>query len=183
MLKGKKVLLRAVKRSDIPNFLIWFNDPEVIQYLTIYLPMTEMAEEKWVENLISDATRVNFVIEAVESANNIPIGTAGFHNLSAKDRDAEFGIAIGNKEYWSNGYGTETARLITRYGFEQLNLNRISSCVYDFNERSQKMHLKVGFKPEGRRRQGRFINGAYRDVLEYGILREEWRSINAGVTK
>ena len=51
MLKGEKVLLRPVKRSDISHFLKWFNDPEVIQYLSMYLPMTEMAEEKWIEDL------------------------------------------------------------------------------------------------------------------------------------
>jgi len=51
MLIGKKVTLRPVRRADIPNFLIWFNDPEVTQYLRLYLPMTEMAEEKWLESL------------------------------------------------------------------------------------------------------------------------------------
>jgi hypothetical protein len=49
MLKGKSVLLRPVKRSDISYFLKWFNDPEVIQYVGLYLPMTEMAEEKFIE--------------------------------------------------------------------------------------------------------------------------------------
>jgi len=44
MLKGNKVQLRPVKRSDISYFLKWFTDPEVIQYLSIYLPMTEMVE-------------------------------------------------------------------------------------------------------------------------------------------
>ncbi len=58
MLKGQKVVLRPVKRSDIPNFLKWFNDPEVIQYLTMYLPMTEMAEEKWIDEDDARALKV-----------------------------------------------------------------------------------------------------------------------------
>jgi RimJ/RimL family protein N-acetyltransferase len=175
MLKGNQIVLRPVKRVDISNFLIWFNDTEVTQYLGRNLPMTEMEEEKWVESLASDATKINFVIEILESGQAKPIGTTGFHNLDSRDRHCEFGIVIGDKGYWSNGYGSEAARLIMQYGFEQLNLNRISSNVYDFNERSQRLHLKVGFKQEGRRRQVRFINGAYRDVLEYGILCHEWK--------
>jgi hypothetical protein len=50
VLRGKKVLLRPVKRSDISFFLKWFNDPEVTQYLAMYMPVTEMAEEKWIES-------------------------------------------------------------------------------------------------------------------------------------
>ena len=53
MLKSEKVLLRPVRRADLDLqlFLKWFNDPEVTHYLGMYLPMTEMAEEKWIEGL------------------------------------------------------------------------------------------------------------------------------------
>ena len=141
---------------DIEYFLKWFNDPEVIQYLSMYLPMTEMAEEQWLEGLPARAnTNVHFVIEAVSGDTTCPIGTTGLSNISPKDHSAQFGIAIGDKDYWSRGYGTEAARLIIRYGFEQLNLHRISSFAYAFNERSIRMHLGVGFTEEGRQRATR----------------------------
>lgn len=181
MLKGEKVCLRPVKRSDISFFLKWFNDPEVTQYLTMYLPMTEMAEEKWIEELGSitntragSVNKVNFVIEAIRGETNLPIGTCGFHNFNQKDQNAEFGIAIGEKDYWSKGYGTEATKLLIRYGFQQLNLQRISSSVYAFNERSLRLHKKVGFKEEGRLRKDVFKNGQFKDRVIFGILREEW---------
>jgi RimJ/RimL family protein N-acetyltransferase len=179
MLKGNKVTLRPVKRADIANFLIWFNDPEVTQYLRLYLPMTEMGEEKWLESSEGDITRTHFVIEANETSTTKAIGSIGFHNLDTKNRAAVFGIAIGEKDYWSQGYGTEAAELLIKYGFEQMNLYRIASEVYSFNERSQKMHLKLGFKEEGRRRNAIFINGKYWDVVEYGLLESEWRELQA----
>jgi RimJ/RimL family protein N-acetyltransferase len=176
MLKGSKVNLRPVRRADIANFLVWFNDPEVTQYLTLYLPMTEMAEEKWVEGLVMDPSRVNLVIEAADSAAPKAIGSIGFHFIENRERQSTFGIAIGDKEYWSRGYGSQAAQLFIRYGFEQLNLNRIASDVYDFNLRSQRLHLKMGFKEEGRRRQAKWVNGSYHDVVEYGLLRAEWNA-------
>jgi|WetSurMetagenome_2_1015567.scaffolds.fasta_scaffold277674_2 RimJ/RimL family protein N-acetyltransferase len=176
MLKGSQVILRPVQRSDIPSFLVWFNDPEITQYLTVYLPMTEMSEEKWVENLAVDFSKVNFVVETIAPGGNRPIGSVGIENINSKDRDAEFGIVIGNKDCWNQGYGTESAALIIRYAFEQLNLNRVSSRVYDFNPRSQRMHLKLGFKEEGRRRQAKYVNGQYHDVFEYGLLRSDWET-------
>jgi RimJ/RimL family protein N-acetyltransferase len=175
MLKGEKVLLRPVGREDIAHFLKWFNDPEVTQYLEFYLPMTEMMEEKWIEGL---ADRFNsdviLVIESIEGENHKAIGNIGLNRINSKDREANFGIAIGEKEYWSRGLGTEAARLLLKYGFEQLNLQRIQSSAYAFNERSLKLHKKVGFKEEGRRRKATYKNGQYWDVIEFGFLREEW---------
>jgi len=180
MLKGEKVLLRPVKRSDISHFLKWFNDPEVIQHLNMYLPMTEMAEEKWIEDLVTRGragTDAHFVIEAIDGDGNTPIGTIGLHGISPKDHGALLGIAIGEKDYWNKGYGTEATRLILDYGFRQLNLHRIWSASFAFNERGIKLHKRVGFREEGRQREAMFKNGEFHDVVEFGILRDEWKGL------
>jgi RimJ/RimL family protein N-acetyltransferase len=179
MLKGKNVLLRPIKRSDISYFLKWFNDPEVLQYLTLYLPMTEMSEEKFIEELGTTRARSDalFVIEVIEGASTKPIGNCGLHQIDSKDRNANFGIIIGEKDYWSKGYGVEATRLVINYGFQQLNLHRIYSNAVAFNERSIKLHKKVGFREEGRLRQAMFKNGQYHDLLQFGILREEWKGL------
>lgn len=175
MLVGENIVLRPPRRADIQNFLKWFNDQEVTQYLSLYLPMTEMAEEKYVEELGTKPDKVNLVIEAVEKEGNRPIGSTGLSFISPKNHSATFGIAIGEKEYWSRGYGTEASRLIIRYGFEQLNLHRIFSMVIAFNERSLRMHRKLGFTEEGREREAQFKNGRYHDHVIFGLLRQEWQ--------
>ncbi len=180
MLTGNKVVLRPVKRSDMPYLLKWFNDPEVIQYLGAYLPMTEMAEEKWIESLATTraSSYVAFIIEAVEKDGNRPIGDIALFDIEAKDHHAGFGIAIGEKDCWSKGYGTEAARLLINYGFEQLNLHRIDSGALAFNERSIRMHRALGFTEEGRRRELVFKNGKFHDAVLFGILREEWKGLS-----
>ena len=178
MLRGEKVLLRPLKRSDITNFLKWFNDPEVTQYLSFYLPMTEMAEEKWIEDAadrIRAGTDVCLIIEAIEGDSAKPIGNIGLQGISSKDHSATFGIVIGEKDYWSKGYGTEVTRLILEYGFQQLNLHRTASSAFAFNERSIRLHKKVGFKEESRRREAIFKNGQFHDLAMFSILRDEWR--------
>lgn len=180
MLKGDKVILRPVKRSDISHFLRWFNDPELIKYLNMYLPMTEMAEEKWIEDLANSGTAgtdVHFVVEMIDGDGSTAIGTIGLHRISIKDHSALFGIAIGEKGYWSKGYGTEATRLILDYGFRQLNLHRIRSAAFAFNERSLKLHKRVGFQEEGRQREAIFKSGEYHDIVEFGLLRDEWKGL------
>ena len=179
MLKGEKVVLRPVKRTDINDFLRWFNDLEVIQYLATYLPMTEIAEEKWIEDLatkIRAGTDVVFVIEALDNDNK-SIGTVGLHGISPKDHHALFGIAIGEKSHWEKGYGTEATRLILDYGFRQLNLHRIWSGALAFNERSIRLHKTLGFQEEGRQREAIFKNGEFHDHVIFGLLRNEWKRL------
>ena len=172
MLKGKKVTLRPVRRSDLKLFLEWFNDQDVIQYLSAYLPMTEMGEEKWIEDLEKEEKKVIFVIETKEEKK--PIGTCGLQEIDYKNQRADFGISIGEKDFWSKGYGTEATMLIIDYGFSQLNLNRISSAAFGFNTRSRNLHKKLGFKEEGCRRQNWFRNGKFQDDIMFGLLREDW---------
>ncbi|MBC8449073.1 MAG: GNAT family N-acetyltransferase [Chloroflexi bacterium] len=173
MIVGEKTRLRAIERSDIPLFLGWFNDPEVRQYLSMYLPLSEAQEEQWFERQLEDDSRHVF---AIETAEGVPIGNLGLHSIDWKNRSAVCGISIGEKEYWNQGYGTDAMRTLLRFAFEELNLHRVFLHVYDFNERAIRCYEKLGFRREGRLRQSQFTEGRYVDELIMGMLREEWRA-------
>ncbi len=98
MLKGNHVLLRAVRRPDSSYSLKWFNDPEVIQHLMVYLPMTEMAEAKHIEELGTTRARtdVPFAIEMIEGDSTKPIRAIGLNGIANRDHNTSFGIAIGS---------------------------------------------------------------------------------------
>jgi len=177
MLQGKRVLLRPIKKSDIPNFVKWMNDQEVNQFTQRDFPLTEMAEEKWFEKAANQADGAILVIEAIDGEDPKPIGNCGFSSIHVIYRKSTFGICIGEKDYWEKGYGTEAGRLLINYVFSRLNLNRISSSVLDINPRSLALHKKLGFKAEGRRRQAFFKNGKYCDEIIFGILRKEWEEM------
>ena len=75
----------------------------------------------------------------------------------------------------SNGYGTESLRLLLDYGFNYLNLNNIHLGVKAFNERAIACYKKVGFKEYGRRREAYFLNGKYYDHVFMDILAREFK--------
>ena len=72
------------------------------------------------------------------------------------------------------GYGTDALMTLLRFAFEEMNLNRVSLDVYDFNTRGIAAYLKCGFAEEGRRRHARYQDGAHHDVIAMSILRDEW---------
>ena len=175
MLRGERVKLGPIKREYIEFFLKWFNDPEITQYLVQYRPMTRMMEEEWMENLKNrkDNIHLSIVIPHDDGSEKL-IGNCGLHNIDWKNRVAEAGIVIGEKEYQSKGFGTEAMELLLDYGFKTVNLNRIELYTYAFNVRALKSYKKVGFIEEGRKRQFIWSNGRYHDAIMMGILAEEW---------
>jgi RimJ/RimL family protein N-acetyltransferase len=175
-LRGKKVLLRPTKESDLPLFLKWFNNPEVTKWLMWRdeQPMTEEFEKKWIAELPTRKDWLDFVIEATEGKTTKPIGNCAIHDINLRDRSAGLGINIGETDYWSKGYGTETVQLLLDYAFKQLQLRRIESRTLEFNERSIGLLKKLGYKKEGRLRKAKFKDGRFWDVLVFGLLREEW---------
>ncbi|OGY43809.1 MAG: hypothetical protein A2731_02930 [Candidatus Buchananbacteria bacterium RIFCSPHIGHO2_01_FULL_39_8] len=171
-LEGQKVGLRPLKQEDASLFQEWMNNQEINQYLMVYLPLTRLAEEQWIKDTGQSKDNIVLTIVAKTPADGKPIGNVGLHDISHKDSNATFGIFIGDKDYHECGYGTEAAKLIIGYGFNQLNLHRINSFAFAFNERSINMHLKLGFKKEGCQRQKIFKNGRYVDEIVFGLLRE-----------
>lgn len=174
MLKGEKIILRAIKKDDAKYFFKWLNDSEVTKYLGFHLPINEAAEEKWIEdiNYKKNLTDIVFIIELLKE--NLVIGFCSLGKINYKDRNAECMIVIGEKDYWCRGHGVEVARLLISYAFNQLNLRRIYTGAYSFNKRSIKTLLRIGFKQEGVQREAVFKNGTYHNNILFGILRSEW---------
>ncbi|OGN73665.1 MAG: hypothetical protein A2X25_15000 [Chloroflexi bacterium GWB2_49_20] len=175
MIFGKHIRLRGVEPEDLPFFVQWLNDPEVIEGLLFLAPLSLEDEKRWFEKLAdhSPAERP-LAIEIRDGDAWRIIGNCEFHNISQTNRSADLGIFIGDKSLWNHGYGTETMQLLLKHGFETLNLNRIMLVVYDDNPRAIRCYEKAGFVQEGRMRQAKFKQGRYGDELIMSVLRSEW---------
>ena len=177
MIYGERIRLRAAERGDLPRFVAWLNDPEVIEGLLLHLPMSMAEEEGWFENMLKrPASEHPLVIEVRQGEDYRPIGNIGLHNIDWRCRSAEVGIFIGEKSLWSQGYGADAMRLMLQHAFETLNLNRVMLDVYENNPRAVHSYEKAGFVLEGRKRQGMYKHGKYIDILMMSMLREEWEA-------
>lgn len=171
-LKGKKVSLRPVEKTDLPQIVRWINDPEVRLFLESWLPQSSADEEKWIESL-GKRKDTNIVL-AIETVQGKHIGLMGLHNIKWRDRVADTGAMIGEKEFWGKGYGSEAKILLLEYAFNTLNLRKICSAAYAFNARSINYSLKCGYKEEGRQRGHIFRAGEYHDKVLLAIFQEDF---------
>jgi RimJ/RimL family protein N-acetyltransferase len=104
------------------------------------------------------------------------IGFIGLDGIDWIARDCWVGIAIGERSYWGKGYGTDAMNLILSFAFRQLNLNRVSLSVFEYNPRGIRSYEKCGFSHEGRIRGFIHREGKRWDLLFMGILRKEWEA-------
>lgn len=112
----------------------WINNPEVAHTLRRHRQMNVLVEEEFIDRTYKSDTDLALLIAVRES--DKPVGLDGLHHIDHKNRHAEFGIMIGEPEEWGKGYGTEATRLMLKYAFETLNLNRVWLHVYEYNERA-----------------------------------------------
>jgi len=114
-----------------------------------------------------------FIIRTL--ADDRPIGMIDLSGFNWTARHAWVGIGLGEREFWGKGYGTDAMRILLRYAFDELNLNRINLNVFEYNQRAQKSYLKCGFVEEGRARQAMLRDGKRWDIVFMGILKSEWQ--------
>ena len=174
-LVGDRIYLSPKGTSDeeVEKFTEWMNDFQVTDYIGHSGQITTLSEEReWHENCTKNNDNRSFNI--VELNNNKLIGTIGLENFNRIERSAVLGIFIGDKDYRSNGYGTEAIKLLLEYGFRYLNLHSIRLDLIAINERAYKCYLKCGFKETGRSREQIFLNGKYYDRIHMDILENEF---------
>jgi len=166
------IIIRPLELSDEPTLRKWINDPRVRATLNHRPPMNEMREREWIESLYKSDRDYEFGIVAKESGKLI--GTCGLHGVSAINRTVTYGLMIGDVDAWGKGYDTDATRWAVRYGFNQLNLNRINLHVLANNLAAIRVYEKAGFVREGTSRQAIFRDGKYIDIHWYAVLRDEW---------
>lgn len=174
-LEGHNIGLRALLDSDVdgeyPN---WFNDQEVCRYNSHHrYVMTRNDVIEFVKNCNSR----DIIVLAVElKETKVHIGNISLQNIDYIDRTAEIAFLMGEREYWNKGYATEAAVLLINHAFDQLGLQRIYFGTSEKNVGMQKIGEKLNFVREGIRRRAIYKNGAFCDIYEYGLLREEWEN-------
>lgn len=174
-IEGCRLFLRALEEWDInDDYVKWLNDPEVNTFMaTRRFPTTLEDLRCFYEKIKNDKNAVYFAICLKSDGKHV--GNVKLDKIDWISRVCEFGLLIGDKKNWGNGYGSETTYLATKHGFFQLNLRRITILFAEDNTSALRCYEKVGYQREGLLRDAVFLNGAYRNVVCMGQLKSEFK--------
>lgn len=178
-LTGKKALLRPFTPDDLEPIRTALRDPELLRLTGSVHDDSELAApvedeqmlRDWYSTRGSQPDRLDLAIAHVEDG--LCVGEAVLNEWDPGNRSCNFRILIGPAGR-DRGLGTEATRLIVGYGFEQLDLHRISLEVYSFNPRARHVYEAVGFRAEGLLRESLRFGDDWIDSTVMSILDREW---------
>ncbi|OLP64726.1 hypothetical protein BACPU_23160 [Bacillus pumilus] len=83
-------------------------------------------EVEWYNQIFKDQTGIRWGISL--KGDSTIIGSCGFLNLKKQHRRAEIGYEL-HHDYWRKGIMSEAIAAVLRYGFQEMNLNRIEAII------------------------------------------------------
>jgi RimJ/RimL family protein N-acetyltransferase len=167
-LRGAKVVLREKRLEDAENDYIWRSDPELAR-LDAALPLT-MSFDRYLK-LFQDQLKYptpgshHF---ATDTFDGKYIGNCMYYDLDSVNLEAELGIVIGDRDYWSNSYGYDAVVTLLDHMFTARKLKRVYLHTLEWNQRAQRCFSKSGFKPV------KMVRRMGQDFILMEVLRDDW---------
>lgn len=146
-MKFKEVELRKLRKSDAVRLVELANNKKISQNLRDGFPHPYSLNDarSFLKKCLDQKITTTFAIEYKgEYVGNIGL----MIGQDVYRKSAEIGYFIGEK-YWNKGITTKAVNLITEFGFQELELIRIHSGVFEFNTASMRVLEKCGFTKEG----------------------------------
>jgi [ribosomal protein S5]-alanine N-acetyltransferase len=181
-LETERLRLREIVPMDTADIFAIRGDYEVTRYNigAAYEDATEAREliqsmaQRYLEG---KEIRWGITLNSLHGGGDTVIGMCGFNYWHQVDRRASIGFDIA-RAYWRRGIMREAVYEILRFGFTEMDLNRVEADASAENEASIRLLTRLGFMQEGRQRQQYYDEGAFHDLMLFGLLREDWDAMN-----
>jgi ribosomal-protein-alanine N-acetyltransferase len=176
ILETSRLLLREIVAEDAPSLFAVYADPKHMQWYGID-PFPDLAAaEARIKTFAVMRAQANpgtpWGITTKE--NGLFIGTCGLFAWNRNWRKCSVGYEL-VKEAQGHGFMQEALTAALSWGFQVMELNRIEAQVHPNNQRSIRLLGRLGFVEEGRLRQAAYWANQYRDMVQYSLLRAEWK--------
>ena len=179
--EGKRIRLRPKAEDDWQLDLQEWRDTESMRLLdyTVHPPTCVEREKKRNEERINRHPD-NGMVWSIETMACDLVGSIALNGIDQKNGTFHFSMRIA-REHRRKGYGEEALRIVLRYAFHELRLQKCNTACIEMNGPALALYKKIGFLEEGRRRRELFTNGRFYDNVLVGLTREEFDS-NEGRT-
>ena len=162
---GRMVVLEPLTRVHVDGLRAAADDER------IWRLMVTTDVDAWVEQALSDESRVQFVV----LRDDAPIGSTSYMSLAPEHRRLEIGNTWLHPDAWGSGANTEAKYLLLRHAFERLGARRVEFKTDARNERARAALAALPATFEGIHRKHMVVrNGERRDSAWYAVIDDDW---------
>lgn len=163
------MILRRLQVEDLKTRVEWMNNPKVYSSMHFDIPVSLDNTIRWFENNQKNDNRADVVFE--EKGQLLAMG--GLTNINRETNKAELYVFV-NPNLQKGGLGTQATKLLCKYGFENLYLDKIYLETNEDNHAAKRVYEKCGFQLEGiLRNEYKNQKGFLKSRLYYGMLKGE----------
>lgn len=174
------IRLAYFERSDFDQLINWIDNEFLLIKWSGNLfkfPLTHESMEWYIKNTNDPQTSDALVYKAIDSESNKVVGHISLGGISRKNRSARISrVLVGDTDQKGRGICQQMIREVTRIGFEDLQLHRISLGVYEGNPSALSCYEKCGYRTEGVSRDILYYQDNYYSMVEMSMLEDEYRA-------
>ena len=172
-----RLFLRLWEESDAEDLYKYASHPDIGPIAGWQIHSSVEYSRNVIKNILSAPETYAVVLkETRHPIGSIALKRGKTSNIGIPDTECEIGYWVG-VPYWGRGLIPEAVREIIRYGFEELNLDKIWCGYFDGNVKSARVQEKCGFHYH---HTSKNVSCALKGVLRTEhfscITREEWLS-------
>lgn len=168
LMENNSIGLRLMTREDTENIVKWRNNKRVRANFVYREEFTIAGHEKWIKTMVETSKVVQLIL--CEKVTNQPIGSIYFRDIDWEQKEAEYGIFIGEDSAIGKGYGSMGAKLALEFAFRDkkaggLGLETIGLRVFLDNISAKNSYVSAGFEPVRTIKNVECSDGELKDML------------------
>lgn len=149
------------------DYVNWLNDHEVYRYL-------ETGGNYTIEMLndyLEDVVKKDIYFWGIHlKSNDLHIGNIKIDPINKRHGLAEYGIMMGRKSEWGQGYSKEATIAVINFCFNDLNIRKLTLGVVADNQAAFALYKKLGFVIEGEYKKHGLYEGKYCDIIRMALF-------------
>ena len=167
------IQLRAMEPEDAPFTLKLLNDSRIGNMVVgCNLSVSLYEEEQWIKNFHNTNQCIRWIAEFEDGTR---LGTVIVHSIDWVNRTVGVDIKVNiNEPKRKHGDAKDAYYAALCYVFDELNLNRVTAKILEYNLPSLNLFKTMGFKEEGVIRSAVFKSGSYHNLIIMGLLRDDF---------
>jgi RimJ/RimL family protein N-acetyltransferase len=165
---SERLLLREFVKDDFQQVHEYATDPKVVRFME-WGPNTRENTKNFIGRAIKsqkENPRRNYTLAITLKEEKTLIGGCKVYISNISEGEGEIGYCL-NRCYWKQGYATETAKNLLKFGFSQLKLKRLFATCDVENTSSENVLRKIGMTLEKKIQKHKIIRGIWHDSYLY----------------
>ena len=173
--KQSNFKMRPIELPDADAIADWFQQIEDVSIFDrqLPLPVNHVEVTALVKSWVEDQKKARCRWFIAQSEDGEMAGMTGLESINLLHGHALLPVFVA--ESWRrSGIGIRMACMMIDVAFKQLRLNRVATVYRADNAASGALLERLGFSSEGVSRQSWFSQGQYFDLMNAGLLVNEW---------